>query len=252
MRLNFSFVLTAALLTAFTLAGCQSSASRGASANAQNSTATNAAGATTQPAASASAAPVASAATASVPPSVSPATAATTGETAHAAGSGGASASAAEPVEPCALLTSDDIKGVQGEAVLEMKPSRRDDPDFRVAQCFYTTPTFTKSVSLELRQRGGGTKSVREFWKELYERAENKREVKNERRKKAGKPQAGPPARPVKGVGDEAYWIGTNANGTLYAFKKESLVRISIGGTDDDASRLRKATTLARKALARL
>ncbi len=244
MRLNFSSALTAALLSAYLLAGCQSSASRGVSANAPNSAA--ASPALTNEAAGASASHAAT----------------TPGETAHAAGAGGAAAataaaaaadkSADKSADPCGLLTSDDIKGVQGEAVREMKPSRRDDPNFVVSQCFYTTPTFTKSVSLELTQKGASAKSVREMWKENFARYEDKREAKNERRKKSGKPQAGPAARPVKGLGDEAYWVGTNANGTLYAFKKNSLVRISIGGAEEDAARLRKATTLARKALSRL
>ena len=213
MHLKLSSTLTAALLSAYLLMGCQSSASQSVSANATNSVAANAAAA---PAATARA------------------------------------AADAKPFDPCPLLTSDDIKGVQGEAVSETKPSRRDDPNFRISQCFYTTPTFTKSVSLELTQRGAGDKSVREMWKENFARYENKREAKNERRKKKGKPQAGPAALPVKGIGDEAYWVGTNANGTLYAFKKDSLVRISIGGPGEDAARLRKATTLARKALSRL
>lgn len=241
MRLKLTSALTAGLISACALAGCQSSASsQGASA--PNSAAVNVAGETAQPAAS----PAAS-------------SAATGGESAHAAGAraGVVAAPAADKsadlsADPCALLTSDDIKGVQGEAVREMKPSRRDDPDFRISQCFYATPTFTKSVSLELTQQGAGERSVRAFWKENFARAEDKREAKNERRKKSGKPQAGPPARAVKGLGDEAYWVGTNANGTLYAFKKDSLVRISLGGAEEDAARLRKATTLARKALSRL
>lgn len=241
MRLKFSSALTAGLLSAYVLAGCQSSASHGAGANAPNSAAANVAGTTAQPAAPASVAPPATTDDATAP---------------AAASSGVASAadkSADKSADPCRLLTSDDIKGVQGEAVREMKPSRRDDPNFRIGQCFYATPTFTKSVSLELtQQQGAGGKSVRTFWKENFARAEDKREAKNERRKKSGKPQAGPPARPVTGLGDEAYWVGTNTNGTLYAFKQDSLVRISLGGADEDAARLRKATALARKALSRL
>ena len=261
-RLKFSSALTAGLLSAYVLAGCQSSASQGA--NAPNSAAANVAATTAQPPAAPAASPATTdgAAAPAAAASSAPHAATTTpaGESAHAAdaGAGGVAVAPAadkagdKSADPCALLTSDDIKGVQGEAVSEMKPSRRDDPNFRISQCFYATPTFTKSVSLELTQQGAGDKSVRAFWKENFARAEDKREAKNERRKKSGKPQAGPPARPVKGLGDEAYWVGTNANGTLYAFKKGSLVRISLGGAEEDAARLRKATTLARKALSRL
>jgi hypothetical protein len=158
----------------------------------------------------------------------------------------------ANAFDVCALLTSDDIKAVQGEAVRESKPGRRSGTDFAVNSCFYATPTFTKSVSLEVTQKGTSTQSVREFWKANFAAALDKREQKNERRKKQGKPQAGEPARPVSGIGDEAYWISTNANSTLYAFKKDALVRISIGGTDKEEDRMKKIRTLAERALARL
>ena len=175
----------------------------------------------------------------------SPQTAATTNGAAT-------SAAAANVSNACALLTTDDIKEVQGEAVSQMKPSRRTDSPFTVSQCFYTTPTFTKSVSLEVTERGSSQESVREFWKANFERAEDKREAKNERRKLKGKPLAGEPAKPVSGIGDEAYWISTNANSTLYAFKKDTLVRISIGGVDTEEARKKKILTLAERALARL
>ncbi|HEY1402706.1 MAG TPA: hypothetical protein VGB05_01125 [Pyrinomonadaceae bacterium] len=158
----------------------------------------------------------------------------------------------ANAFDACALLTSDDIKAVQGEAVKESKPARRGGTDFAVASCFYTTPTFIKSVSLEVTQKGASSQSVREFWKANFAAALDKREQKNERRKKQGKPQAGEPAQPVAGIGDEAYWISTNANSTLYAFKNDTLIRISIGGTDKEEERMKKIKTLAERALARL
>jgi hypothetical protein len=163
-----------------------------------------------------------------------------------------APAPAANAFDVCALLTSDDIKAVQGEAVRESKPGHRSGTDFAVNSCFYATPTFTRSVSLEVTQKGTSSQSVRDFWKANFAAALDKREQKNERRKKQGKPQAGEPARPVAGIGDEAYWISTNANSTLYAFKKDTLLRISIGGTDKEEERMKKIRVLAERALARL
>jgi hypothetical protein len=181
----------------------------------------------------------------------------TTGGSAATTATGAAShatpgASPASGIDACALLTSDDIKAVQGETVQEAKPNRRTDSPFAITQCFYMMPSFTKSVSIEVTQQGASAQSVREFWKGNFERAEEKREQKNERREKQGKPLAGEPARPVKGIGDEAYWVSTNANSTLYAFKKDTLLRISIGGTDKEDARMKKIKTLAQKALARL
>jgi len=197
--------------------------------------------------------------TASPPNGTNPATttvAPAQATTANGANAGAANTTANAPganaFDVCALLTSDDIKAVQGEAVRESKPARRSGTDFAVASCFYATPTFTKSVSLEVTQKGASSQSVREFWKANFAAALDKREQKNERRKKQGKPQAGEPARPVSGIGDEAYWISTNANSTLYAFKNDTLVRISIGGTDKEEERMKKIRTLAERALARL
>lgn len=161
-------------------------------------------------------------------------------------------ASPATATDACALLTSDEIKSVQGEAVQEARPNRRSDSSFAISQCFYMTPSFTKSVSIEVTRPGTSNQSVREFWKSNFERAEEKREKKNARREKQGRPLAGEPAQPLKGIGDEAYWINTNANSTLYAFKKEAMLRISIGGVDKEDARLKKIKTLAQKALARL
>lgn len=245
-RLRFPPFLAACLLA---LTSCQAAATQGTN-SANNSAAAHTANATP-------AAPAAQPATTPAPnaaPAPAPANAA---ESAQAAPAQQNAAAVSHPpataaADPCALLTADDIKTVQGEAATQIKPSRRDGTAFAVSQCFYQTPTFTKSVSLELTERGTSRKTVREMWKENVARYEEKREAKNARRVKSGKPQAGPPATRVSGVGEEAYWVGTNANGTLYAFKKERLVRISIGGPDREADRLRKVTALAQKALARL
>ncbi|HZG53019.1 MAG TPA: hypothetical protein VEZ40_12865 [Pyrinomonadaceae bacterium] len=186
------------------------------------------------------------------PPNAANANAAAAAPSPAGAANNADAAPGANAFDVCALLTSDDIKAVQGEAVRESKPARRSGTDFAVNSCFYTTQTFTKSVSLEVTQKGASSQSVREFWKANFAAALDKREQKNERRKKQGKPQAGEPAKPVSGIGDEAYWISTNANSTLYAFKKDTLLRISIGGTDKEEERMKKIKTLAERALARL
>ena len=168
----------------------------------------------------------------------------------------------------CGLLTSDEIKAVQGEAVLEAKTNHRPDSPFTVNQCFYMMLNITKSVSLEVTERGASPKSVHEFWEERMEKSgeevKREREAERERGRKAETKQererereeerereAKTPRR-LKGIGDEAYWINTNANSTLYAFKKDKLLRISIGGADTEDARMKKLKTLAQKALARL
>lgn len=193
--------------------------------------------------------------------------------TSTAGGNSAAPASAAAGQrDACALLTSDEIKAVQGEAMKDAKSSQRDDGSFAIAQCFYTTPTFTKSVSLELTQaRAGGKDSPREFWEEHFTHATKEageRERERERERKQGKDkdkdkdkdrargeeeeEEGPPPARVAGVGDEAYWVNSRVSGALYVLKGDRFIRISLGGADNDAVRQKKAKMLAQKALARL
>jgi hypothetical protein len=215
------------------------------------------------------------------PPAASPqSNGAAAGVPNQAAATGGANAAAPAPPaanpaaananapDVCSLLTSDEIKAVQGEAVKESKPSRREGTEFDVASCFYTTPTFTRSVSLEVTRRGASRRSVHEFWEQRVEKTaeeagrereaerarERKGETKQERereREEEREREAKSPRR-LKGIGDEAYWINTNANSTMYVFKKDTLIRISIGGADSEDARMKKIKTLAERALARL
>jgi hypothetical protein len=259
MRLKLSFV-TAACFIAATLVAASGCANKAADTN------------------NAATSPVASNAAQTTASGQSPATgqtnaagattnAAVAGQPSPASATNGTNASGApKNVDACALLTSDDIKAVQGEAVKDTKPSRHDDASLQVSQCFYTTATFNKSVSLELTASADG-KSARKIWDERFARAreesgkgEKERErEKRERDKKKTEPRGGgeeeeegaPPA-PIKGLGDEAYWASSRVNGTLYARKGDSFVRVSIGGSDDDATRQRKAKALAGRALARL
>ena len=120
--LSLSSLIAACLLA---LAGCQSATTRGTNANA-NRTASQSAGpaATAQPA------------DPTAPGSTPPAHAAQTnaGQPAAADSSSALAAAASSPpsskqTDPCALLTADDIKSVQGEAATQIKPSRRAESD---------------------------------------------------------------------------------------------------------------------------
>jgi hypothetical protein len=203
--------------------------------------------------------------TASPAASMSPAVVA--GQTAQGA-AGGAKADA------CALLTSDDVKAVQGEPVKDSKASQRSDGALAVSQCFFSTATFNKSVSLEVTRGAPGT-SARKFWEARFERAreeggkgererererarererererEKKGEKKDERKGEEEEEESLPT--PVKGIGDEAYWASSHVNGILYVLKGDAFIRVSIGGADDNATRLKKSKALAQRAISRL
>src|SRR5262245_48633649 len=53
-------------------------------------------------------------------------------------------------LDACTLLTSDEIKAVQGEPIQSTKPSDRSSSDFIMTQCYYELATASNSISLML------------------------------------------------------------------------------------------------------
>jgi hypothetical protein len=166
----------------------------------------------------------------------------------------------------CRLLTSEDIEAVQGEAVKEAKGGERADGPLLIGQCFYTTANFNKSVSLTLTQKNAASSEAggpKEFWKRQFgaekEREKKRREERErERDKDRGKSAEGEekehelPPQPVKGIGDEAYWVGDPKVGVLYVLKGNRYLRLSIGGPEEQRVKIEKMKELARRALKRL
>jgi hypothetical protein len=181
-----------------------------------------------------------------------------------------ATTAGARTVDACSLLTSSEIESVQGEQVKEAKSSAGNSGRFASLQCLYVTTTYANSVSLKVTRRAmgqAGAPSPKEFWEERFERAdrEKEREGRDEREEKgkgeAGKPggggareeeEEGNPARRVTGVGDEAFWVGNRISGALYVLKGDSIIRLSLGGEDDQNARMEKTTALARIVVNRL
>jgi hypothetical protein len=172
-------------------------------------------------------------------------------------------------VDACALLNSKEIEAVQGEALKETKLSGQAGGGLQISQCFFTLPTFSNSISLLVAQKGDGSdaKDPKDFWRETFQKdsaeereRERKRERDNKDRdkdKKAGRrgeeeeEEAAPPQK-VSGVGDDAFWVGSRVGGALYVLKGNAYVRLSVGGSGDQNSKLNKSKTLVQKALARL
>jgi hypothetical protein len=169
-------------------------------------------------------------------------------------------------VDVCGLLSSDDLRGTQGEAYKEAQRSDRQDGDFVVAQCYYQMPTMVNSVVLNVTtaREGAGGRNPRDFWEETFREADesernSKSEPEREKQKaKAGERRAGeeeeegsPPER-IKGLGDEAFWSASRVGGALYVLKKDQFFRISIGGAADAQAKLKKSKTLAEKVLKKL
>lgn len=199
----------------------------------------------------------------------------------------GAPATAASPATPsapanapvvlakldiCNLLTSDELKSVQGEAFKVAQRSDRQDGDFIVGQCYYQMPTMSNSVVLNVTtaREGAGAPNPRDFWEQTFREADeadrkgkSEREREREREKERAKKEKakegereeeeeGAPPERVKGLGDEAFWTPSRIGGALFVLKKDQYFRISVGGAGDVNSKLNKSKTLAQKVLQRL
>jgi hypothetical protein len=182
----------------------------------------------------------------------------------------GSSAAANGRIDACALITKAEIEAVQGEAVKETKSSELPSGLFVMSQCLFRTPTFAKSVSLALATPDPLKRSAltpREFWRKQVHPPEHEKGAKAEKGKEE-KPAAGKAKTPketeeerekelskprvIDGLGEEAYWMGSPITGALYVLKGDAFLRISVGGEKDESVRIKKAKTLAEKALKRL
>lgn len=170
-------------------------------------------------------------------------------------------------VDVCNLLTSDDLKDVQGEAYKDAQRSDRLDGEFIVAQCYYALPTTVNSVVVNVTTATdeAGAQTPKGFWEQTFGGNEEKEsEGKGERereREKAREPrnreeegeakEASPPQR-VKDLGDEAFWVGSPIGGALYVLKNDLFFRVSTGGAGDQKAKLNKSKALAQKILRKL
>jgi hypothetical protein len=164
-------------------------------------------------------------------------------------------------VDACALITNDDVKAIQGASVKDLKGSDQSDGKFRIAQCFYNTDPFNKSVSLAVTQRDPVSPTARDpkaFWKDTFGRYEEemgKREGDEDEKKKSlvdtDEERCRPPKK-IEGIGDDAFWSANRMGGALYVLKDNVFIRISIGGPEPEESKIEKTKALAAKALSRL
>jgi hypothetical protein len=101
-------------------------------------------------------------------------------------------------------------------------------------QCFFRTTSFANSISL------GVTRDGNEFWEGMLE---ERREAPLEERSNT---------RPVTGIGVDALWSTLPTGATLYVLDRDTMLRLGIGGKGPDEARLKRAMTLARRALQRI
>ena len=148
-------------------------------------------------------------------------------------------------LDACGLIEKSEIEAVQGGKVQGTVPGSRAEVAFVISQCYYTVfssdGSKNFSVHLEVSQndpKNPNQNAVGDLWREKFQEAKATKEME--------KPK------PVPGVGDGAYWVGNDKVGALYVLKKDKLVRISLGGPDEEKAKIEKSKALAEKALNRL
>ena len=88
-------------------------------------------------------------------------------------------------------------------------------------------------------------------WEETFGRFDKDKEERDRARSEREEKESTPPKK-IEGIGDEAYWSGGRLGGALYVLKNASFIRISVGGTDKEETKIAKSKALAEKALQRL
>jgi hypothetical protein len=164
----------------------------------------------------------------------------------------GAAASSPRLPNACQLLTARDIARVQGQEFKSVKLTESEANGVTVSQCFYTLPSFTSSVSVDVMR--GKTKA---FWRGHFSTA---REVSDDDEDRDRLPKAASheaeehetSALKVEGVGDAAVWSGNRAAGALYVLKGETIVRVSVGGGGSQEEKIERSKKLAARALRKL
>lgn len=151
-------------------------------------------------------------------------------------------------IDPCKLLTSDELQMVQGEGLQSASPSEREYSGFIVAQCYYQLPTLANSVVVNVTTAGQPGASPRDYWRRTFAQTEAAQ------KEGAGDGEPDKEARPeqISGIGDDAYWRVGGFTGALYVLKKNVIFRISVGGAADIKTKLDKSKTLTQKALSRI
>jgi hypothetical protein len=157
---------------------------------------------------------------------------------------GGASG---ENVNACGLLTPADIEAVLGEAVTDPKPNTQPAGGVLLFQCVFGASS-KRSISLAVAGSAATADprlTPREFWRRRFH--PSTRDTREE-----GEADEDNRPRAVAGLGDEAYWTGNRVASALYVLRRETFVRISIGGIPDERERMEKSKALARAVLRRL
>lgn len=156
--------------------------------------------------------------------------------------------------DACALLTSAEIEMVQGEPISAIQLHTLPGNGMSISQCIFRTHTPSKSVSVLLAHPDPSQSGTlpRKLWEQQFHSAQPREKLKKGEIDQPFESEEASKSRPVKGIGQEAYWVGDSRVGAIYVLQSNSFFRISIGGIADEAARAEKSNQLARFAVNRV
>jgi hypothetical protein len=169
----------------------------------------------------------------------------------------------ARPAEPkiaaCKLITTEEVGAIQGAKITDTKSSAGWSGNLLMSQCYYAAMEPNKSVSVAVIEKDpqSAESGPRGFWNQTFKetaRSENEPGEKNENsgREPHEEQDRKIPRKKIDGVGEEAFWSGNRFGGALYVLKNDVIVRVSVGGPDDQETKIAKSKALVEKALSRL
>jgi len=148
---------------------------------------------------------------------------------------------AVPPPNPCSVVTADDVFGIFGAPFDEPRKSVQTSGDITVTQCYYGQPVRYAADSMTIEFTTAP--DVHELWEKQFEPSEE-----GEREKESGEKHR----IEVEGLGRDAFWGGNRVSGALYVLAPSAIMRISIGGSGDVASKIERSKKVAMKALEKM
>lgn len=161
-------------------------------------------------------------------------------------------------MDVCSLLDRSAIASVQGTAVQQTQATGGDSADLNISQCYYVAISGegkNLSVHLQVIQRNPQSSkrdAVHEFWEKRFEREESEHERGEKRGESSEEEEEGVKPVAVRGLGNEAFWIRSGRAGTLFVRSHQKIIRLSLGGSENETEKVQKSKTLAKQVLARL
>src|SRR5438874_5571843 len=164
-------------------------------------------------------------------------------------------------IETCSLVTKEEVAAIQKATITNAKSSAAPSGNLVMSQCYYSAKEPNMSVSLAILQpssRSTAGSEARDYWENTMRGSaeesagDTRYDDEGSRRREKAQEEHKDSAKKIEGVGEEAFWSGNRVGGALYVLRKNVIVRISVGGPEDQETKITRSKALAAKAIGRL